>query len=68
MPNLLYDLAPSSPALAGRAFLFGMDQKSNQKNLVPIEKRRGKAIARFLCTPFFKGAVGSTDQRLEPVS
>ncbi len=68
MPNSLYDLAASSPALAGRALLFGMDQKSNQKNLVLIEKRRWKAIACFLCTPFFKGAVGSTDQRCEPVS
>jgi hypothetical protein len=42
MPNSLYDLAPSSPALAGRAFLFGMDQKSNQKNIAPLKKGGGK--------------------------
>jgi hypothetical protein len=62
MPNALYDLAPSSPALAGRALLFCMDQKSNQKNLAPNEKRRWKAITCFLFTPFFKGAFSSTDQ------
>ncbi len=62
MPDSLYDLAPSSPALAGRALLFAWIKKVTKKNLAPIEKRRWKAMERFLCTPFFKGLFSSTDQ------
>jgi hypothetical protein len=67
MPDSLYDLAPSSPASPGGRSFLAWIKKGTKKNLAPIEKRRWKATARFLCTPFFKGA-GSTDQRLEPVS